>query len=103
MEELSEQLGVSKSHLVRAFRAATGTTPGQYLTAVRIEAAKGAAEPAGRLAGAGGLDVRLFGRELFLQGFKKHTGMTPAAWRAAHAGAAVPSPLLQRLERNMYV
>lgn len=103
VEELSEQLGVSKSHLVRAFRAATGTTPGQYLAAVRIEAAKAllslrddSLELVASLCGFSGANY-------FCKAFKKHTGMTPAAWRAAHAGAAVPSPLLQRLERNMYV
>ena len=40
VEELSAQLGVTKSHLIRVFRAAMGMPPGQYLTAVRIEAAK---------------------------------------------------------------
>ena len=40
VEELSASLGVSKSHLVRAFKAQVGVPPGQYLTGVRIEAAK---------------------------------------------------------------
>lgn len=40
VEELSETLGVSKSHLVRSFSAATGKTPGKYLTEVRVSAAK---------------------------------------------------------------
>lgn len=39
MEELSERLGVSKSHLVRMFTAALGIPPGRYLTKVRVEAA----------------------------------------------------------------
>ena len=40
VEELSERLGVSKSHLVRTFTAAIGVPPGRYLTTVRIEAAQ---------------------------------------------------------------
>ena len=40
MEELSERLGVSKSHLVRTFTAAIGVPPGRYQTTVRIEAAQ---------------------------------------------------------------
>ena len=32
VEELSERLGVSKSHLVRTFTAAVGVPPGRYLT-----------------------------------------------------------------------
>ena len=39
VEELSERLGVSKSHLVRMFTAALGIPPGRYLTKVRVEAA----------------------------------------------------------------
>ena len=39
MEELSERLGVSKSHLVRTFTAAVGVPPGRSLTTVRVEAA----------------------------------------------------------------
>src|SRR5699024_1894417 len=40
VEELSEQLGVTKSHLVRTFKQALGVPPGHYLTSVRIEAVK---------------------------------------------------------------
>ena len=40
VEELSERLGVSKSHLVRTFTAAIGVPPGKYLTTVRVEAAQ---------------------------------------------------------------
>ena len=36
VEELSERLGVSKSHLVRTFTAALGIPPGRYLTRVRL-------------------------------------------------------------------
>ena len=39
VEELSERLGVSKSHLVRMFTAALGMPPGRYLTNVREKAA----------------------------------------------------------------
>src|SRR5699024_5489504 len=37
VEELSEQLGVTKSHLVRTFKQALGVPPGKYLTNVRID------------------------------------------------------------------
>ena len=40
VEELSEQLGVTKSHLVRAFKQEIGVPPGKYLTNVRIEAVR---------------------------------------------------------------
>ena len=37
VEELSEQLGVTKSHLVRVFKQEMGVPPGKYMTNVRIE------------------------------------------------------------------
>ncbi|MFR6107607.1 helix-turn-helix domain-containing protein [Gemmiger formicilis] len=40
VEELSEQLGVTKSHLVRVFKQEMGVPPGKYMTNVRIEAVK---------------------------------------------------------------
>ena len=40
VEELAATLNISKSHLVREFFKHTGTTPGKYLTNVRIDAVK---------------------------------------------------------------
>ena len=56
VEELSAQLGVSKSHLVRVFSAGRR---------------QGAFGPAGLPAGSSGHAVRLFGRELPVQGVQK--------------------------------
>lgn len=71
VEELSAQLGVSKSHLVRVFSAEMGVGPGQYLTGVRLDAAKALLARAGLPAGSSGHAVRLFGRELPVQGVQK--------------------------------
>lgn len=88
VEELSGQLGVSKSHLVRVFSAEVGMGPGQYLTAVRIDAAKTLLarrdyplEVVATLCGFSGANY-------LCKVFKKHTGLTPAAFRAQNAGAA---------------
>lgn len=82
VEELSEQLGVSKSHLVRAFHAAVGVSPGKYLTGVRIEAAKRlllhreySLEIVASLCGFSGANY-------LCRIFKKETGYTPTAWRS---------------------
>jgi AraC-like DNA-binding protein len=40
LERLASQLGVSRYHLIRAFRRAWGVTPHQYRTLRRIECAK---------------------------------------------------------------
>lgn len=66
VEELSAQLGVSKSHLVRVFSAEMGMGPGHYLTQVRLQAAKLLLAHPHLPAGAGVQPVRLFGRKLFL-------------------------------------
>lgn len=98
VEELSQQLGVSKSHLVRVFSAAMGQAPGQYLTHVRLEAAKAllaAREyPLETVAALCGFS----GANYFCKVFKKHAGCTPAAWRAQNAGApsAAADTLLER-------
>ena len=88
VEELSAQLGVSKSHLVRVFSAEMGVGPGQYLTGVRLDAAKALLarrdyplEVVATLCGFSGANY-------LCKVFKKHTGQTPAAFRAQNAGAA---------------
>lgn len=105
VEELSEYLGVSKSHLVRAFGAAMGVSPGKYLTGVRIDAAKRlllhreySLEIVASLCGFSGANY-------LCRVFKKETGMTPAAWRsmaASQTGAGL-SAEQAALEQAMYI
>lgn len=92
VEELSAQLGVSKSHLVRAFSAAMGVPPGQYLTNVRIAAAKQllsqrdyTLEVVASLCGFSGANY-------FCKVFKKETGISPARYRALPAGLLHAQP-----------
>jgi AraC-like DNA-binding protein len=40
VDELSERLGVTKHHLIRAFTEKMGVSPGQYLRRIRLENAK---------------------------------------------------------------
>ena len=100
-EELSGQLGVSKSHLVRVFSAEMGVGPGQYLTSVRVDAAKALLarrdyplEVVATLCGFSGANY-------LCKVFKKHTGLTPAAFRAQNAGTA-RSGALSEWERSLY-
>lgn len=101
VEELSEALGVSKSHLVRSFSAAMGMPPGQYLTRVRVDAAKQllvhreySLEIVASLCGFSGANY-------LCRVFKKQTGQTPAQWRASNSAPAPLGPL--PLERELYV
>lgn len=86
VQELADSLGVTKSHLVRSFHAATGQTPGQYLTGVRLAAAMQllAEEPDCTLE----LVAQLCGfssANYFCRVFREKNGCTLAVWRAQNA------------------
>lgn len=85
VEELAEQMAVSKSHLIRVFTAFVGQSPGRYLNEVRLHAAKSllqnhsySLETVANLCGFSGANY-------FCRIFKKHTGQTPAAWRKLYS------------------
>lgn len=102
VEELSEQLGVSKSHLVRLFRCQMGVTPGRYLTQVRLSAAKALlAETSHPLEVVATL-CGFAGANYFCRVFKKETGQTPAAFRAA-AEHTQSTRKLRELEEMLYM
>ena len=105
VEELSERLGVSKSHLVRVFTAAVNMTPGRYLTNVRIEAAmrlllhrEYTLDVVASLCGFSGANY-------LCRVFKKETGQTPAQWRALSARTALTdlSPEEMQREQALYI
>lgn len=101
VEELSEELGVSKCHLIRVFSAEMGVSPGHYLIRTRLEAVK----------------LLLIEREYSLdvianlcgfscanylcRVFKKELGVTPAVWR--ESAAPRPDASLIRRQDAMYV
>ena len=105
VEELSERLGVSKSHLVRTFTAAIGVPPGKYLTTVRIEAAQRlllhreyTLDVVASLCGFSGANY-------LCRVFKKETGQSPAQWRAltGRAAQAGLTPEETMREQEMYI
>lgn len=104
VEELSEQLGVSKSHLVRAFSAAMGITPGRYLVHTRVEAVK-----ALLLEGEHDLETvaalcGFSGANYLCRVFRRETGLSPAAWRAANLAREVaPGAYRARQRDEIYV
>ncbi len=78
IDELADLLEVTKHHLIRVFTASTGTSPGKYLSDIRIFHAKsmlisGEDAPLEIIAGACGYSCANY----FSKVFKKHTGMTP--------------------------
>ena len=105
VEELSERLGVSKSHLVRTFTAALGIPPGRYLTRVRVEAAQRlllhreyTLDVVASLCGFSGANY-------LCRVFKKETGQSPAQWRAlaGHTAQSGLSPEEVLREQELYI
>jgi len=81
IDDLADQLQVTKHHLIRIFTANTGVSPGQYLIDVRIFHAKcllqsGTETPLEIIAGACGYSCANY----FSKAFKKHTGITPTEY-----------------------
>lgn len=88
--DLAHRIHVSVRTLQRRFLAATGMTPLQYQQALRLAQAQSLLEsarwPVADVAEAVGYADRVaFGRL-----FKRHTGLTPAAWRQRHAVQGMP-------------
>ncbi|MFJ9645499.1 GlxA family transcriptional regulator [Streptomyces sp. NPDC004244] len=78
---LAERMRLSERHFARIFRQETGTPPGAYVEAVRVEAARRLLEstdqPLDRVAAASGLgSVETLHRAL-----RRQIGTTPAAYR----------------------
>ena len=104
VEELSERLGVSKSHLVRTFTAAVGVPPGRYLTTVRVEAAmrlllhrEYTLDVIASLCGFSGANY-------LCRVFKKETGKSPAQWRALAGHSMRPlTPEENRREQELFI
>jgi AraC-like DNA-binding protein len=102
VEELADELGVTKSHLVRSFHAALGMTPGRYLTETRIEAARQllvrghSLEIVATLCGFSGANY-------LCKVFKKETGMSPAQYRASVQPTPAAQPLADSAEANLFL
>jgi AraC-like DNA-binding protein len=79
---------MSRSVFAERFRAALGSTPASYVAEVRMNAAKRMLED--------GLPVSSIARELgyvsdegFSRAFRRHSGMTPSAWRMTRRAPAL--------------
>ncbi len=104
VEEVSESLGVSKSHFVRSFSAAMGVSPGKYLTNIRIDAVK-------RLLMRREYNLEIIaslcgfsGANYLCRVFKQETGQSPTAWRALAIAQTAPRLSTETtLEETLYM
>ncbi len=80
IEELADELHVSKAHLIRRFKATMGMPPGRYLSLVRVEAAKRLLLEGMNLEAVSGL-CGFSGPNYLCRVFKKEVGQSPGAWQ----------------------
>lgn len=82
LEGLADELGMAYSHFRRAFKGATGTSPGKYLRRLRLEKARRlvdtTSEPMKAIANTCGFSSEFH----FSSAFKKQFGLSPGKWRS---------------------
>ncbi len=104
VEELSQTLKVSKSHLVREFFKHTGTTPGKYLTTVRIDAVKQLLTQTSLPLNTIALQTGFSGDNYLCKAFKKVTGETPMAYKQRVISSQyLPNQLTLQVDPDVYV
>lgn len=86
LDAVAAHAGYSRYHFVRAFKAAYGQTPGQYLTRRRVERAEEMLRTANLSVTEICTLVGFTSLGSFSARFKKATGMSPTEYRARHVG-----------------
>jgi AraC-like DNA-binding protein len=103
VEELAEDLEVSKSHLVREFYKYTGITPGKYLSNVRIEAVKQVLVDSNLSLNAIALRTGFSGDNYLCKAFKKATGETPVSYRTKILNSQyLPNQISLKVDPELY-
>lgn len=97
VEELSRQVGLSRSAFHDRFVELIGQPPMQYLTQWRMQAASRLLRETRASVAAVALDVGYDSEAAFARAFKRAAGMPPAAWRRQHSGRD-RAPAIARLE-----
>ncbi|MBC3759463.1 helix-turn-helix domain-containing protein [Hyunsoonleella sp. SJ7] len=81
VDALSEQLAVSRRNFIRRFKKATGNTPLEYIQRVKIEVAKNALESSPKTINEVMFSIGYSDTKAFRNLFKRHTGLTPVAYK----------------------
>ena len=103
VEELAEDLEVSKSHLVREFYKYTGITPGKYLSNVRIEAVKQLLVDSNLSLNAIAIRTGFSGDNYLCKAFKKATGETPVSYRTKILNSQyLPNQISLKIDPELY-
>ncbi|WP_245584730.1 GlxA family transcriptional regulator [Salipiger mucosus] len=81
VEEIANKAGMSRRNLVRRFKEATGHMPGVYLQMIRVSAARKLLEDGAPSIEQVALSVGYEDVAFFRRVFKRHSGVTPSAYR----------------------
>lgn len=86
-ESVARELGMSPRNFIRRFKAATGLAPVDYLQRLRVRAAERLLEEDGASVQEVSARVGYEDVAFFRAVFKRHTGLTPAAYRRRFGSA----------------
>lgn len=81
LNELAEEAHLSRSHLLRRFRAETGISPHRYQNQQRVERAKALLETPGAALIEISNELGFCSQSHFTEVFRSHTGVTPRRYR----------------------
>ena len=81
VEQAAEHLGISRSHLYRAFQAEFGCSPSAYLTNYRVQRAKQLLKHSGLAVGVVAASVGFEDPLYFSRVFRRETGISPTEYR----------------------
>jgi AraC-like DNA-binding protein len=101
LSNLAAAAGLSRMHFASQFRAATGSSPHEYLLCRRIEAAKTLLASTQTSLAEIALEVGFLAQAHFTTVFKRLAGATPAQWRRAHHEVAQRSSELTTTKRKI--
>lgn len=82
---LADHAGMGQRNFIRRFKAATGRMPGEYVQMLRVAAAKEMLEQGASSIQAVSTKIGYEDVAFFRSLFKRHTGLTPADYRARFA------------------
>ena len=104
MEDLAQRLKISKSHLVREFFKYTGTTPGKYLTTVRIDAVKYLLATTSLSLNEIAARTGFSGDNYLCKSFKRATGETPVAYKQRVISSQyLPNQMTLQVDPEIYL
>jgi AraC family transcriptional regulator len=83
LAEIAGVAGLSPFHFARAFKCDMGVPPHRYLMTRRVERARELLAGTGLGLAEVAMMCGFAGQSHFTTAFKRHTGVTPSAWRAA--------------------